>query len=114
MSLLEQALSDYLRLRRSLGHELAEARWMLPSFVAYLDAHGLPTVTIEAALAWARQAPTSPAGTVTTVGPRLMTAVRGFARYLSGIDADTQVPPLGLMPHRAHWRRPFIYSPADN
>jgi len=42
-----------------------------------------------------------------------MTAARGFARYLSGIDASTQVPPLGLMPHRAPWRRPFIYSSAD-
>ena len=38
MSALGQALADYLRLRRSLGHELAEASWLLPDFVAYLDA----------------------------------------------------------------------------
>ena len=113
MSALEQALSDYLQLRHSLGHELAEAGWLLPGFVAYLDARGLPTVTIEAALAWAQQAPKSPAGRATTVGPRRMTAARGFARYLAGIDAGTEVPPLGLMPHRAPWRRPFIYSAAD-
>ena len=42
-----------------------------------------------------------------------MTAARGFARYLSGIDPATEVPPLGLMPHRQRWRQPFIYSPAD-
>jgi integrase/recombinase XerD len=42
-----------------------------------------------------------------------MTAVRGFARYLSGIDANTEVPPLGLMPNRLRWRPPFIFSPAD-
>ena len=42
-----------------------------------------------------------------------MTAARGFARYLAGIDAGTEVPPLGLMPHRQRWRQPFIYSPAD-
>ncbi len=42
-----------------------------------------------------------------------MTAARGFARYLAGTDAGTEVPPLGLMPHRQLWRRPFIYSPAD-
>lgn len=111
MSTLEQALTDYLQLRHSLGHELAEAAWLLPGFVAYLDAHGSPTVTIEAALAWAQQANTD--GRVTTVGPRRMTAARGFARYLAGIDATTEVPPLGLMPHRQRWRRPFIYSPAD-
>jgi integrase len=110
MSALEQALADYLRLRRSLGHELAEAAWLLPRFVAYLDAHGARTVTIEAALGWVTQAQT---GSGTSVGPRRMTAVRGFARYLTGIDADTEVPPLGLVPHRQRWRLPFIYSPTD-
>ena len=55
MSALEQALTDYLRLRRSLGHELAEAGWLLPGFVEYLDAHGSPTVTVESALAWVQQ-----------------------------------------------------------
>jgi integrase/recombinase XerD len=110
---LEQALTDYLQLRRSLGHDLAEAGWLLPDLVAYLDAHGLPTITIQAALAWAQQAPTPPAGRVTTIGPRRMTAARGFARYLSGIDARTQVPPLSLIPYRARWRPPFIYSAAD-
>jgi len=107
---LEQALADYLRLRRSLGHELAEAGWLLPRFVAYLGARGSGTVRIEAALAWAQQPDTSPG---TSVGPRRMTAVRGFARYLAGIDPDTEVPPHGLMPHRRRWRPPFIYSPAD-
>ena len=29
MSPLEQALADYLQLRHSLGHELAEAGWLL-------------------------------------------------------------------------------------
>jgi integrase len=111
MRTLEQALTDYLRLRRSLGHELAEAAWLLPGFVDYLGAQGSSTVTIEAALVWAQQANTDGRGT--TVGPRRMTAVRGFARYLAGIDAATEVPPLGLMPHRQRWRQPFIYSPAD-
>ena len=110
MSALEQALTDYLQLRRSLGHELAEAGWLLPGFVAYLDAHGSPTVTIESALTWVQQTPT---GQGTSVGARRMTAVRGFARYLAGIDAATEVPPTGLMPHRQRWRRPFIYSQAD-
>lgn len=110
MIALQQALSDYLQLRRSLGHEMAEARWLLPSFVAYLDANGCPTVTTAAALAWAQQSQTSK---VTTVGPRRMTAARGFARYLAGIDAATEVPPLGLMPHRQRWRQPFIYSAVD-
>ncbi len=110
MSALEQALVDYLQLRRSLGHDLAEAARLLPDFVAYLDSHNSPTVTIQAALGWAQQ---SGPGQVSTVGPRRMTAVRGFARYLAGLDAATEVPPLGLLPHRQRWRQPFIYSRAD-
>jgi integrase len=110
MSALEQALSDYLQLRHSLGHEVAEAGWLLPDFARYLDSHACPTVTIQAALDWAQ---TSATTRVTTMGPRRMTAARGFARYLSGFDARTEVPPLGLMPHRQRWRKPFIYTPAD-
>ena len=111
MSALEQALADYLQLRRSLGHELAEAAWLLPGFVAYLDARGSSHGDDRGG------AGVGPAARhrrrVTTVGPRRMTAVRGFARYLAGIDAGTEVPPLGLMPHRQRWRQPFIYSAAD-
>ena len=33
MSGLEEALSDYLQLRHRLGHEVAEAGWLLPDFV---------------------------------------------------------------------------------
>jgi integrase len=110
MSPLEQNLVDYLELRHLLGHDLAEAGWLLPSFVAHLEEHGLRTVTVEAALVWAQQSPT---GKGLSVGPRRMTAARGFARYLSGIDPNTEVPPLGLIPSRQRWRRPFIYAPAD-
>jgi hypothetical protein len=33
-----------------------------------------------------------------------MTAVRGFARYLAGIDARTEVPPPGLIRIPRSWR----------
>ena len=39
--------------------------------------------------------------------------VRGFARYLSGIDPRTEVPPAGTIRHPHRWRRPFIYTDAD-
>lgn len=110
MSALSEVLADYLQLRHSLGHELADAARLLPDFVAYLDAQGLTTVTVQAALEWAQQPATA---RVSSVGPRRLSVVRGFARYLSGIDAATQIPPSGLMPHRQRWRRPFIFTPAD-
>lgn len=110
MTALTQAADDYLQLRRSLGHDLADAHRLLPSFVAYLDAIGEPTVTVRAALLWAQRPDADPAS---SVWPRRMTVARGFARHMSGIDARTEVPPLGLIPSRQRWRPPFIYSPAD-
>ena len=42
-----------------------------------------------------------------------MTAVRGFARYLAGIDPRTEVPPPGLIRIPRTWRPPFIYTDDD-
>ena len=110
MSALTEAAESYLRLRRSLGHDLAEAHRLLPRFVAYLDAIGASTVTVEAAVAWAQQPEADPAS---TVWPRRMTVARGFARHLASSDARTEIPPLGLIPSRQRWRPPFIFGPAD-
>jgi integrase len=73
-----------------------------------LEAEGLPAVTVAAALAHGPGV--DPA---TSIPPRRMTIARGFARYLAGIDARTEVPPLGLIAGRRRWRPPFIYSPGD-
>ena len=110
MSALSQHLDDYLRLRRMLGHDLAEAHRLLPRFVAYLDAHDLEFVTIQAALAWSLE-PAVPARS-TVPGHRWM-VVRGFARYLSGIDPQTEIPPAGMVRIPREWRPPFIYSDSE-
>ncbi len=43
MSTLEQALTDYLQLRHSLGHELAEAAWHGVGKVAVSGCRAAPT-----------------------------------------------------------------------
>ena len=110
MTALEQHLTDYLQLRRSLGHELADAARLLPRLVDFLDSRGLTTVTTAAALEWAEPSRVTPGS---TVGPHRMVAARGFARYLAGINPDTEVPPLGLLPCPQRWPRPFVFSPTD-
>lgn len=110
MSALANVAEEYLALRRSLGHELADAHRLLPRFVAYLDAIGAPTVTIETAVAWAQRPDADPSS---NVWPARMTVARGFARHMASIDPRTEVPPIGLIPSRQRWRLPFIYSPAD-
>jgi integrase/recombinase XerD len=110
MSALAEQAQQYLRLRRMLGHQLAEAARLLPRFVAYLDHIGAAVITVEAALAWVQQPQAQPGSLVRA---RRMTVARGFARHMAGIDPRTQVPPLGLVTYRRRWRPPFIYSPAD-
>ncbi|MBV9326001.1 MAG: tyrosine-type recombinase/integrase [Chloroflexi bacterium] len=82
----------------------------LPRFAAYLEATGTNTITLESAMAWAQQPTLQPSS---SVWASRMTAARGFARYLAGIDARTQVSPAGLLPYRKHRRVPFLYSLED-
>ena len=110
MTVLEQHLDEYLQLRRTLGHKLADAHRLLPRYVTYLDEHGVEFVTIEAALGWSLEG-VVPDGS--RVPAQRMMAARGFARYLSGIDPRTEVPPAGTIRHPKRWRRPFIYTDGD-
>ena len=107
---LADALADYLELRRSFGYKLDEAGRLLPRFVAYMGSVGAEVITFEHALEWAQLPQAAP---TTTVWARRMSVVRGFARYLAGIDPRTQVPPAGLIPAPPRRRRPFIYTTAD-
>jgi integrase/recombinase XerD len=110
MSALCQHLNEYLRLRRLLGHQLADAARLLPRFVSYLEARDMEFVTVQAAVAWSLEPEAPPR---TTVWGRRFMVARGFARYLSGIDPRTEVPPAGLIPIRRQWRPPFIYAESD-
>lgn len=110
MSALARHLEDYLRLRRMLGHKLDDTARQLPWFVEHLDAADRDYVSVTAALAWALDRDW-PAGS--TVPGHRMTAVRGFARYLAGIDPRTEVPAPGLVRIPRSWRAPFIYTDGD-
>jgi integrase/recombinase XerD len=104
MTALSDHAADYLQLRRALGHKLEDAHRLLPRFVACLDAAGATTVTVEAALAWARRPDADPASSVWT---RRMAVARGFAGHLAGIDPGTEralalTTPASVRPGRYH------------
>jgi integrase/recombinase XerD len=102
----KQALKDYLRIRRSLGFRLREAEFCLQNFVAFLQSERAPYITKELALRWATQ-PTKvhPATWAQRLG-----IVRRFAIWHSAIDPRTEIPPVGLLPHRYRRKPPYIYS----
>ena len=110
MTVLQVSLADYLRLRRALGHKLDDAARHLANFVAYLDDAGEPTVTMNAVLRFVLDPDLDPASTVPS---RRLAAIRGFARYLSGIDPRTEIPPVGMVIYRARRRTPFLFSDTD-
>jgi integrase len=107
MSGLDNALADYLALRRSLGHKLADAERQLRRFVTYLNFVGADTVTLDAALGFVLDPDVDPASS--TPAKRLQ-AVRGFARYLAGVDGRAEVPPAGTVSYRDRRRRPFLFG----
>jgi integrase len=78
----------------------------LPRFVAFVEQHGSTHITTALAPAWAQEsASVRPAEWARRLG-----SVRGFARYRLAADALTEVPPLGLLPHRSTRARPYLYS----
>jgi len=103
---LKQTLKDYLCIRRSLGFKLREPGSLLRNFVAFLQAEDAPYITRELALRWATQ-PTKvqPATWAERLG-----MVRLFALWQSTIDPRTEIPPVGLLPHRYRRKPPHLYS----
>ena len=103
---LEQALNDYIRIRRSLGFRLQQQASSLRNFVAFLRAEGASYITTELALRWATQpAKVHPAAWAWRLG-----RVRRFAIWYSATDPRTEIPPTGLLPHRRQRKPPHIYS----
>jgi integrase/recombinase XerD len=110
MTTIGQAVEEYLELRRALGHKLDDAGRQLQLFVKYLASTGADQVTTQAAVGFAFGSETNPGSSVPA---RRLTAVRGFARFLSGADDTTEVPPLGIAPTQRRRRVPYIFSEVD-
>ena len=109
MTPLDQALADYLRVRRCLGFRLRLPASLLRTFVTFLHARGAAYITTDLALRWATQPPgAQPATWAARLG-----MVRRFARWRSATDPRTEIPPAGLLPHRYRRKAPHLYSDAD-
>jgi integrase len=106
---LSKLLAEYLELRRKLGFKAEREAWLLAKFVSFLRAEQSAFVTIELALAWAKQ----PAGAQPSWWASKLSVVRGFAKHAHLIDARHQIPPRDLLPRYCRRTTPSIYSPEE-
>lgn len=106
---LRDALPEYLAIRRSFGTKLREPAMALGHFVSFLESQGVEFITTDLALRWAKK----PARAQRATWARRLTAVRGFATWLSTIDGRTQVPPRGLLDVRHRRPKPHIFTSVE-
>ncbi|MCP5070850.1 MAG: tyrosine-type recombinase/integrase [bacterium] len=106
---LDQALKDYLAVRRSLGYKLKLQGKSLSDFVACVEHSDNPFITTSIALAWATQ----PAGATPNTWSARLGVVRRFAEYVRTIDPRTEIPSPELLPSCKARSTPYLYSDAD-
>jgi integrase/recombinase XerD len=100
---------EYLRIRRALGFKLEDDGRLLSAFIDHLERIGAPTPTVEAALQWA----TAPQDVQPFRWKQRLSVVRGFARYLHGLDPAVPVPPSDLLAYRRRRPTPYVMSDTD-
>ena len=106
MKTLQNALGDYLAMRRALGFKLRQAGKALLHFVLFLENRGAEYITTPLALEWALE----PASAKPATWAQRLSYVRGFAQYVSASDTRTEIPSCQLLPHKVARARPYIYT----
>jgi integrase/recombinase XerD len=106
---LEQAVADYLSLRRAMGFRLERAERLLAHFLAYLADHDIEVVTTEVALAWA----VLPTNAEPCWWAHRLATVRAFTAYLMTLDPRVEMPPAGLVGCRPSRATPYLYAEAE-
>jgi integrase len=106
VSPLEQALNDYISIRRNLGFRFRLPASSLRNFVAFLDAEGASYITTKLALRWA----ILPSKAQPSTWAWRLGMVRRFATWHCATDPRSEIPPVGILPHRYRRKPPHIYS----
>jgi integrase/recombinase XerD len=108
MTDLRSAMNDYLAVRRQLGFKLDGPGRLLDDYVSFCEHAGEQHLTSELAVRWARSVNAHPHRWRRRLG-----VVRGFARYLSTIDPQTEIPSEDLLRASLPRVAPYLYSPAE-
>ena len=109
MNNIRRGLQQYLGVRASLGYKLEHERTALPKFLSFVEAEGASHITSNLAVRWATQS----VGVQPWTWSWRLGMVRRFAAWFSALDSRTEIPAQGLLPHRFHRPRPYIYSDTE-
>lgn len=105
MSVIRQAVHDYINLRRSLGYKLVRTEHELLRFASFMEQRQASRITQDLALEWAQLPNGQPAWWTNR-----LTMVRGFARHHHATDPSTEIPASDLLPTKPRRAKPYIYS----
>jgi integrase/recombinase XerD len=108
MTDLRSAMNDYLTVRRQLGFQLREPERLLDDYLSFCEHAGEQHLTTELAVRWARSVKAHP-----NRWQRRLGVVRGFARYLSTIDPETEIPSEDLLRAALPRVAPYLYSQTE-
>jgi integrase/recombinase XerD len=112
MNDLRLAAQQYLAIRRGVGFKLDHVERLLFDFVEFMRSRGMTRITSDVALQWA----TLPAGASPAWRKGRLCVVRCFARYVSGLEPSTEIPPTDLLPRLnsgSNRATPYVYSESE-
>src|ERR1700682_5145782 len=109
MSLLSEALNEYVAMRRNLGFVFREPASLLRTFVAFVDQAGSPCITTDLVRQWALQ----PTGAHPSTWAGRLVIARRFAVWRRASDPRTEVPPADLVGQRYRRKPPQRYRDQD-
>ena len=106
MKILKNAVDEYITMRRGLGYKLKYESKALSDFVAFLEREGSSHITTKLAISWA----IIPKNVQRNWWAKRLSMVRNFAKYMSAINPETEIPPLDLLPCRYQRPTPHIFT----
>lgn len=110
MSVLADAVTDYLAARRALGFKLEPHERLLGELIGRLNAAGTTVLSVDDMVAWA----TTPADADPYWWALRLSAARGFARWWSAFDPATEVPGPEILPIKGGSKRADPYPFTDD
>ena len=106
MTSLNDYLTQYLSIRRSLGYNLSTAERILRRFLEFAEANDVDHITVNLFLQWKEQFGVANNNT----WYQRLVIIRIFAKWLAGIDSRNEILPGDLIVGKKSRPHPYIFT----